>query len=80
MFEELKSSSLENLLIIEMLRDLKKILNPIYSLPEKIGIARAWMIFLCKSGSMCLEGDVDEEKINVLAEKIVEYIIRKTGV
>lgn len=69
------------LIVMEMIRDIKNLFNPLYPVPEKIGVAKMWAHYLCKVRSRCVEPDeVDvskPESIKSLVEGLVEYIVEQ---
>lgn len=69
--------------ILEMLRDIKNLNNPLCPIPEKIGIAKAWAYFMCRLVARCVDPDeVDvtrPESLRKLIELMMEYIARELG-
>lgn len=66
------------LIISEMIKDIKKLNNPLYPIPEKVGIAKAWAHFICRFMTKCVDPDeVDitrPETVRRLIDLMIEYI------
>lgn len=69
------------LIVMEMVHDIKRLFNPLYPVPEKIGIAKLWAHYLCRVRGRCVDPDeVDVSKpdtLRRLVEGMVEYIVEQ---